>query len=1118
MLMALLPLAGYAGDIIITPGNMTKTYGTTDAEATKKFAVTGLTGADSKTALTDHLNIVRVGGNGESVGDYDYRLEWDGTAISDLGYSGTYDDIIVQGNATLTITKATFSTSAFTVNVTGSYTYTGSAIEPTVTVSNGDIVLDASQYTTALKDNVNASTTAPTVTVTVTDGDNFILTTAANNKKEKTFTIGQKNLGDTGNNAITITLDQDASVPYTEAGYTIPVPTVTWQGKTLEVGAAKDYTYSWSATGTDGKFKESGIYTLTLTAGSVGNFTGTNNKTTFTIEGVDFDASAELTLTLPADGYTYDGTAKKPATVVKINNTVWDQSAADADAATGSKYTIDWKNNTNAGTATVTITAAATTPYLGKTLTATFPIAALDISAAASAVAIDDITAVTYNTQEQKPAITVKKSGADFAAKETTGDKLTNYTIAYSDNINAGTAKVTITGANNYTGSVEKEFTINKVNIGTSTAVTFEAYDDAEYTGASIKPATTGKVSYAYDTEKSVTLEEGAAKDYTVTYGTNTAYAASNAGSVIYTGVGNFEGTKTVNFNITKKALTITADDITINHGEAIPTYTVTYNGLVDADKNTDGSIKEGVVTGLSVKRYTQGTTTETTSTNAGKYTLHPTYTAANNYTVTVADGTLDIVAQTISIAVKAKTITYGDAEPTYGADGTYSYTCGTTTGTKFSECFFPLEVTGLDSSVDKDNFFNGTTFTFTRAASTNKNKGDYEVVVSGPAQIAGGYNVTSYTKGTLTIAPYAVKVKAVDLASVAYNDGNPTISTEVNTTNINLFHNNGTTDVDVTTNMPDVAGGTTKLTVATIVKELKWVKDKNADNEDYVTMGHPGKRVVTLKDAADIVGYTNYTFTTVDGTITFTGTATTADFDGASNQLAAIQDKDNLTLTTVTVKTGRTGAREIKKQGWNAYILPFKTSVAEISKMNEIGYAVVNVLDAENSSEGNIKFKLWMGDIEANQPFCMKTLNDLPGTTALTFSNKTIVAPAAAKVEVAIGETGAKFIGCYDEYEITSTAQNENYCFNGGWYTASNSYPVKPFEAYIDKGSSNAPELHITFEEIDGSATAITSIIAEGTSALKADGWYTLSGVKLQAAPTEKGVYVKDGKKVVIK
>jgi hypothetical protein len=56
-------------------------------------------------------------------------------------------------------------------------------------------------------------------------------------------------------------------------------------------------------------------------------------------------------------------------------------------------------------------------------------------------------------------------------------------------------------------------------------------------------------------------------------------------------------------------------------------------------------------------------------------------------------------------------------------------------------------------------------------------------------------------------------------------------------------------------------------------------------------------------------------------------------------------------------------------------------------------------------------------------------------------------------------------------------------------------------------------------FEEIDGSTTAIKSIETDNQSSQQsAEGWYTLNGVKLMSAPTQKGVYIKDGKKVVVK
>lgn len=65
----------------------------------------------------------------------------------------------------------------------------------------------------------------------------------------------------------------------------------------------------------------------------------------------------------------------------------------------------------------------------------------------------------TYTGAEIKPKVT----------KVTVGGKTLietkDYIVSYSDNVNAGTAKVTITGAGNYTGKKEKTFTIDKADL-----------------------------------------------------------------------------------------------------------------------------------------------------------------------------------------------------------------------------------------------------------------------------------------------------------------------------------------------------------------------------------------------------------------------------------------------------------------------------------------------------------------------------------------------------------------------------------------------------------------------------------------------------------------------------
>ena len=56
-------------------------------------------------------------------------------------------------------------------------------------------------------------------------------------------------------------------------------------------------------------------------------------------------------------------------------------------------------------------------------------------------------------------------------------------------------------------------------------------------------------------------------------------------------------------------------------------------------------------------------------------------------------------------------------------------------------------------------------------------------------------------------------------------------------------------------------------------------------------------------------------------------------------------------------------------------------------------------------------------------------------------------------------------------------------------------------------------PDANVTFVD-DHESDAIESV----TAATSASAWYTLSGMKLKGEPTQKGFYVKDGRKVMVK
>lgn len=123
------------------------------------------------------------------------------------------------------------------------------------------------------------------------------------------------------------------------------------------------------------------------------------------------------------------------------------------------------------------------------------------------------------------------------------------YTVTYENNVEIGTASATITAteSGNYKDSITAYYKITKHDIG---GVVAEAIPDQMYTGDYIRPEMT-----IYDNGK--LLVEGV--DYEVTNGNNIRAGES---WVIIKGLGNYDQTKRVYFNIVASLETAIIDDI----------------------------------------------------------------------------------------------------------------------------------------------------------------------------------------------------------------------------------------------------------------------------------------------------------------------------------------------------------------------------------------------------------------------------------------------------------------------------------------------------------------------------------------------------------------------------
>ena len=159
---------------------------------------------------------------------------------------------------------------------------------------------------------------------------------------------------------------------------------------------------------------------------------------------------------------TYTGSLIAPNVTVTCN---------DVELVKDTDYTVSYSNNKNVGTATISITGIG--DYTG-TIKKNFNIVARGISD----TTIGSIPNQTYtgNSISALPVITY--NGATLT-------KDVDYTLSYSNNINVGTATITITGKGNFTGMTSTTFIITQKS---AEKLNISEIANQIYTGKEIKP------------------------------------------------------------------------------------------------------------------------------------------------------------------------------------------------------------------------------------------------------------------------------------------------------------------------------------------------------------------------------------------------------------------------------------------------------------------------------------------------------------------------------------------------------------------------------------------------------------------------------------------------------
>ena len=169
---------------------------------------------------------------------------------------------------------------------------------------------------------------------------------------------------------------------------------------------------------------------------------------------------------------------------------------------------------------------------------------------------------------------------------------------------------------------------------------------------------------------------------------------------------------------------------------------------------------------------------------------------------------------------------------------------------------------------------------------------------------------------------------------------------------------------------------------------------------------------------------------------------------------------------------------------------------------------------DTETSADAQL---YTISDVSGDQAQLSAAIETAPSYTPLLIFNnsdqdKTFLLIPANEEPSPISYYGG-FIGTTDAATIlASTEGTTNYALNGKAFVfVKNDLAIGPNKAWLSISNSNARAITLVFDEATG-VKEVKEVIE-----VKDDSFYDLNGRKVNA-PTKKGVYIMNGKKVVVK
>ena len=582
--------------LTINPKNVTLTT----EGATRAYNGQPLTAPGTVTGFVEGENAeLQVTGKQTDVGSSKntYNIVWTETTKAD---NYQVSDTV----GTLTVTAQSIKDSEkITVGTLSNVVYTGKKQEqePAVTTQDGKTKLvKGTDYTLSYSEDTK---NVGEVTVTVTGKGNY------SGKVQRKYHITKAPLTVTTEGATRAYNGQPLTAPGTVTGF-VEGENAELQvtGKQTDVGSSKNtYNIVWTETTKADNYQVSDtVGTLTVTAQSIDPGTDPEKP------NPDYTGAK---VNSPKDE-VYDGNEHKWIPTVT--------DKADKKLKAGKDYTVEYstKNFKDVGTIDITITGIGNytgtvkrsykvTPkeYTVTTDSATKTYSGTALTAGGKVEGIVSGETVEFTTTGSQTEVGTSKNTYELVWKSA---KATNYTLA-KESIGKLTVKAkSIVPDDKDTPESEK------------TGITVNEPSDSKYDGKEHKEVLT-----VTDTKTGKELVAGT--DYSVTYSSDLV----NAGTVKVTvaGLGNYSGSFTKTYKITKRSVTLTSATVSkVYDGSALTNTSISVSG-------------DGFVEGEGASYEVTGSQTEVgNSANSFEYKLNE-KTLASNYNITKVVGTLTITA-----------------------------------------------------------------------------------------------------------------------------------------------------------------------------------------------------------------------------------------------------------------------------------------------------------------------------------------------------------------------------------------------------------------------------------------------------------------------------------------